>query len=90
MKSMGNLAAELKERMEFSLMAFVLESELCKLFIPSPLCPITKNFGILNDDALFNSNPTPKQKKENIYSPSAKTKNSPDYNNDQGTRKKMV
>ena len=64
MKSIGNLAAELKERMEFSLMAFILESELCKTFMPCPLWPITKNFGILNDIAvLFNSNPTSKQRK---------------------------
>lgn len=48
MKSIGNWAAELKERMEFSLMDFILLSDDCNMFIPLPLCPITTNLGHLN------------------------------------------
>lgn len=48
MKSKGNLAAALKERIEFSLIDFILLSEDCNMFIPLPLCPITTNFGNLN------------------------------------------
>jgi len=48
MKSRGNLEAELKERIAFSLMDFVLRSQDCNMFIPLPLCPITTNFPNLN------------------------------------------
>lgn len=46
-KSIGNWAAELKERIEFSLIALILISEDCNMFIPFPLCPINTNFGHL-------------------------------------------
>jgi hypothetical protein len=48
MKSRGNLEAEMKERIEFSLMDFILRSQDCNVFIPLPLCPITTNFPNLN------------------------------------------
>lgn len=48
MKSRGNLEAELKERIEFSLMDFILRSQDCNMFIPLPLCPITTNLPNLN------------------------------------------
>jgi len=63
MKSMGCLAALLKDIMEFSLIAFILRSVDCKIFIPFPLCPNTKNFGVLNAASLFNSTPAKKNPK---------------------------
>lgn len=48
MKSRGNLEAEMKERIEFSFMDFILRSQDCNMFIPLPLCPITTNFPNLN------------------------------------------
>lgn len=63
MKSMGNLAAELKERIEFSLNPLVLRSDDCNTFIPFPLCPITENPGILNDVGLLISKTKNKKKK---------------------------
>lgn len=53
---MGNLAAALNDKIEFSLMALILLSEDCNAFIPLPLCPITKNFEALN---AFRPNSTP-------------------------------
>jgi hypothetical protein len=66
MKSMGCLAALLKDIMEFSLIAFILRSVDCKIFIPFPLCPNTKNFGVLNAASLFNSTPAKKKPKTHI------------------------
>lgn len=53
MKSSGYLAEELNEAIEFSLIACILLSDDCSTFIPCPLCPTTRNFGILNDADLF-------------------------------------
>ena len=47
MKSIGKQEAALKDEIEFSLNALILRSDDCNTFIPCPLCPITKNFGIL-------------------------------------------
>lgn len=48
-------------------MAFILLSEDCNTFIPCPLCPTTKNFGILNDALLlFISTPAQTQNVHNL------------------------
>lgn len=57
MKSRGNLEAELKERIEFSLTDFILPSEDCNMFIPLPLCPATMNFPNLNPLFISSSSP---------------------------------
>jgi hypothetical protein len=62
MKSIGYLAAELNERIEFSLTPLALRSDDCNTFIPIPLCPITENPGNLNDVGLLNSKPVIKDK----------------------------
>lgn len=65
MKSIGNWAAELKERMEFSLMDFILLSDDCNMFIPLPLCPITTNLGHLNPHLVSTPSFTPTHKTQN-------------------------
>jgi hypothetical protein len=77
MKSMGCLAALLKDIMEFSLIAFILRSVDCKIFIPFPLCPNTKNFGVLNAASLFNSTPAKKTQNPHQESPRINQKSSP-------------
>lgn len=57
-------------------MAFILLSEDCNMFMPLPLCPITRNFGILNDDRptstpetenqISNNNQQKKKRKDNL------------------------
>ena len=57
-------------------MAFILQSEDCNMFMPLPLCPITRNFGILNDDRptstpetenqISNNNQQKKKRKDNL------------------------